>query len=174
MKLNLVILAILVLCFTACRTARLLQPATQVTTGHATKDSVSEVSIDSYTQADSASIIAEIGSDAQGNISLKNILDYSPGKNVTPQIRIKDNLVYVDCLVDSAEVYKKYSRFFTSTADTMSKVQIIPAGAIKAAASGIAGFFHRVLHVFGFIFLAQLIVLVVLFILKFKKIFTIF
>jgi len=172
MKLKLVIFAFLVLSFTSCRTSRLPNPVAQVTSGRVETDSVSEVSVESYTQADSGKITVELGSDANGNVIVKNILDYSPGKNVKPEIRIKDNFIYLTCRVDSAEVYKRYSRFFTSSADTTSRVEIIPAPGGRAW-GGKNGFFHRALHTAGFLFLAEILIAAGYFIFKLKKLFSI-
>jgi len=174
MKVRYFLLVMLLFGVAACRSSRIHDPVKQVTksVNLATEETFERV-VD-YSKADSAGMVATLSIDPAGRVTMQSILDYSPGENVTPEVRILDNYIYVKCRVDSAEVYRKYSKLFITSTDTSSRTTFIPAPGVSSTRCRDAGFFHRTLHTAGYFFLAELLILAGYLIFKFKKLVSIF
>lgn len=58
------------------------------------------------TVPDSSSMKALAECNEQGEVLIKEILDYRSGKSVKTVVKVVDNIIEVDCIVDSLEVYR--------------------------------------------------------------------
>lgn len=173
MKLKHIIFIAILAMLASCRGSRVTPVLQQVHTTEVESRETQEQIID-YSRADSAEMVVALGVDDLGQVTLQSITDFYPGDNVKPEIKIRDNYIHVKCRVDSAEVYRRYSRLFIINADTSSRTSIISAPGVSSTRSREAGFFHRTIHTAGYLFLAELLILAVYFILKLRKLFSIF
>jgi len=93
-----------------------------------TKDSISYIEKvrDSIvkTPPDSAKIKALLKCDSLGNVYIQTIEELKLGNKVKPSIKIKDNYIYLDCLVDSGQVYLAWKEKFYS--QNSSKIEQKP------------------------------------------------
>lgn len=156
-----------------CRTVRTPVVAVrQASTSDSVVNEVRETVLD-YMAADSAHMVALISADTSGNLAIES-LQYTPGKNVTGVVSVAGRYIYLKCRVDSAEVYRRYSRYFharTMSDSTHSIVQITHGG--TSAGGKIARWFHQGLHAAGYMFIALGAAVAVYFIFKLRKLFSI-
>ncbi len=75
-----------------------------------------------FSAPDSASITALLKCDSLGNAYLAEITKLKTGRATRPEVRVRDNLIYLKCNVDSMAVYLSMHRQFKTTADTSSTV----------------------------------------------------
>ena len=92
-------------CATRERCARLYPPSSssQLNVQNDTIEKIKDSII--YVPADSASIKALIECDSLGNAYIKEITELKSGKNVKPSFKLKDNILIMDCKIDSLAVY---------------------------------------------------------------------
>jgi hypothetical protein len=111
------ILLIALLALVSCR-------STKPTSSGVSKSVVSESSKDTvmFTQPDSATLTALLKCDSLGNAYLAEITHLKTGRATSPQIRVKDNFIYLKCRIDSMAVYVSMHRQFKTTSDTTSTV----------------------------------------------------
>lgn len=157
MNFKLILFILLVFGNLSCRSIRQL-PVEQTTASMITAGEQTQEFIVDHMKSDSAQLYASLQVSESGQVSLQEILRYSPGENVTPEIQIRDNYIYVKCRVDSAEVYRKYSKFIIHT-DTATQSVILSAPGLGNTRCRDTGFFHRALHTAGYLFLAEILVL---------------
>ena len=75
--------------------------------------------------ADRSSFRAEMGVDNAGNAIIKNVLSTNVGKRAkAPQVRIKDQVLKVDCLCDSMRIYLKLKD--THITDMLKETVFVP------------------------------------------------
>ncbi|HHN47359.1 MAG TPA: hypothetical protein ENN08_00200 [Bacteroidales bacterium] len=72
-----------------------------------------------HTEPDSASMQALLRCDSLGNVYMQQIVSLQTGRTLKPQIRIVDNIITLDCEVDSIAVYFQLRDRYTHTADTI-------------------------------------------------------
>jgi len=121
-----VILVLLTL--TACRTSRLpAAPSLPTTTSSSSANTTTSggETQNGYTKPDSASIKALMACDSLGNVYIKQIASLQTGHSVKPSVSIQDNYIYLKCDVDSLAVYNKWLRFYDTTSDTASSIQVL-------------------------------------------------
>lgn len=98
-----------------------------------------------FTKPDSSSIIALIRCDSLGNAYLSEIKELKIGRSTTPEVRVKDNYIYLKCRVDSMAVFQSYFKRFESSKDTNSTVITVykdkPKSAFQKLANGLLLFF---------------------------------
>lgn len=172
MKLKLAIWLILISGLFSCRSAR-VTPVIQETKSTLAVATESSETVTDYSKADSAVMVGALQVNDLGQVTLQ-VTAYSPGDNVKPEIKIQDNYIYVKCRVDSAEIYRRYSKLFIQNTDTTSQTSFISAPGVRNTRSREAGFFHRALHTAGYLFLAQILILAGYFIFKLRKLFSIY
>ncbi len=99
----------------SCHTGKQLQ---------STKTTVTERQTDTvlHTLPDSATLTALLKCDSLGNAYLAEITQLKTGRATRPEVRIKDNFIYLKCTVDSMAVYVSMHRQFKTTSDTTSTV----------------------------------------------------
>ncbi|MBK6346549.1 MAG: hypothetical protein IPF68_11540 [Bacteroidales bacterium] len=98
--------------------------STKPTSSGVSKSVVEERSKDTlmFTQPDSASLVALIRCDSLGNAYLAEIARLKTGRSVRPSLRVKNNLAYFDCKVDSMAVYLSLYKRFEKVSDTTSAI----------------------------------------------------
>lgn len=121
------VLLLLMLTSTACHTSRTIATPPSVTSS----SSINNISDggetqQGYTKPDSSSIKALLYCDSLGNVQMKYIAELLMGNAVKPKVSIKDNYIYLQCKIDSAQVYNKYSRFYRSKTDTVTQTEYLP------------------------------------------------
>lgn len=67
---------------------------------------------------DTASIKALLKCDSLGNVYLEHISEIKMGNKVKPEIQIIENIITLDCIVDSIAVYFAWKERFTEKTDT--------------------------------------------------------
>lgn len=67
---------------------------------------------------DSASMQALLKCDSLGNVYLAQITEMELGKNVKPKIKLVNNTVTLDCIVDSMAVYLTWKERYTEVSDS--------------------------------------------------------
>lgn len=120
------IAAILSSCATKERCARLYPPSSSIQL--IIKNDTIELIRDStvYVPADSASIKALIECDSLGNAYIKEITELKSGKNVKPAIQLKNNVLKMDCKIDSLAVYFAWKEtHIRNTRDSVSVQTIV-------------------------------------------------
>lgn len=138
MRYLLFILALIVIC--SCKSSK---PITTTTTSTI----IVERQIDTilFTKPDSSSIIALIRCDSLGNAYLSEIKELKIGRSTTPEVRVKDNYIYLKCRVDSMAVFQTYFKRFESAKDTTSTVITVyrdkPKSPFQKLANGLLLFF---------------------------------
>lgn len=74
---------------------------------------------------DSASLQALLKCDSLGNVYLDQITELELGKNVKPKIKLVNNTITLDCIVDSMAVYISWKERYTAVSDSVTT--ILPA-----------------------------------------------
>lgn len=144
------------LAFAACKGPKVITQVKRVVITEVTSDTVV------YSKPDSASIEALIKCDSAGNAYIAEIQQLKAGKYTVPQVRMKDNIVYLDCNVDSAAVYLKMSKQFRSEIDSTHKDVIVYRDKKER-------FIDRAVDTFWKISLGVLLLGCILLYLKFRK-----
>lgn len=72
-----------------------------------------------HTKPDTASIVALLKCDSLGNVYMQQIMQLQAGRTVRPQIKIVDNVITLDCEVDSVAVYFQLKSRYSHTTDTI-------------------------------------------------------
>lgn len=71
---------------------------------------------------DSASMQALLKCDSLGNVYLSQITEMELGKNVKPKIKLVNNTVTLDCIVDSMAVYLTWKERYTEVSDSTTMI----------------------------------------------------
>ncbi|MHC1773852.1 MAG: hypothetical protein AB9834_00425 [Lentimicrobium sp.] len=93
-------------------------------TALSTKTTITERQTDTvlHSLPDSAILTALLKCDSLGNAYLEEIIQLKTGRATRPEVRVKDNFIYLKCRVDSMAVYVSMHRQFKATSDTTSTV----------------------------------------------------
>lgn len=75
---------------------------------------------------DSASMQALLKCDSLGNVYMDQITELELGKNVKPKIRLVNNTITLDCIVDSLAVYVTWKERYTAVSDSVTTVLPAP------------------------------------------------
>ena len=128
MKASKITLALLLLiALTGCRHTKPVAEMPSVTTTNTTTHEESGgLQQTGYTKPDSAYIIALLECDSANQVYLKSIEELKTGHNVTPEIRLRNNYIYLKCKVDSSAVWLRWNRFYNVKADTVQVVKYLP------------------------------------------------
>lgn len=127
MKKLLFIFALVIIC--SCKSTK------PVTTGVTTTTTIIEKQLDTvlFTKPDSSSIIALIKCDSLGNAYLSEIKELKIGRVTSPEIKIRNNYIYLKCKVDSMAVYNSLYKRYESIRDTSSTVITVYKNKPKSA-----------------------------------------
>ncbi len=107
---NLIVAIILSIAATGCITQERCMKRFPAIEGNDTHTEIVEIFRDSIVKipADSSIIKALLKCDSLGNVYVATIDMYSPGKNIKPEIVVKNNWLTAICKVDSMKVYITY------------------------------------------------------------------
>lgn len=94
-----------------------------------------------FTRPDSSSIFALIRCDSLGNAYLSEIRELKIGRATTPEVKIKNNFIYLKCKVDSMAVYNTIYKRYDSVRDTSSTIITVyqdkPKSALQKFSNGL-------------------------------------
>lgn len=162
------VITLLLITSTGCRTQLgSAPPVSPISTSSSSASTVSSGGErqEGYTKPDSASIKALLYCDSIGNVQMRYIAKLESGRNVKPEMKIKDNYIYLKCTVDSAEVWNKWSRFREQKSDTVTETRYLPG-----EVTNVLTWFQKFMIKLGWAFTLSfvLFVLWILYKLKFK------
>lgn len=110
-----------------CRSTKPAAVTPSVTTSSsATQEETGGTNQVGYTKPDSAMIRALLACDSTGNVYIAKIEALQAGLSVKPKVEVRDNYIYLQCKVDSAAVWTKWSRFHEVKSDTVQVVKYLP------------------------------------------------
>lgn len=146
------ILAIIVIlvALASCRTPQpvVVEKLRTVTEREVVRDTVVQI------KPDSASITALLRCDSLGNVYMDQILLLKTGRNVKPQVRIVENIITLECEVDSTAVYFLLRDRYTHTTDSITVTMPPPGESFFTRAARTGRTFVIALLVFAVILLA--------------------
>lgn len=120
-KYSLIIATLLALLVTSCRSLKSPTPHRE------SKTFIKETFRDSVVRipADQSSFQAALGINELGNPVIKEVLNTQTGKRAkTPKVRIKDQVLQVDCQCDSLDIYLKLKD--THITDMLQETVFVP------------------------------------------------
>ena len=162
-----IVLALLMLTFVSCRTAKHIpqaQPGSVIKSSSSSSVIAGGETQTGYTKPDSASMKVLLACDSLGNEYIRQIADMKAGLRVKPSVEIRNNFIYVKCEVDSLAVYTKWQRFYKATSDTSNKIEYLPGELTNHLT-----WFQKLLIKFGWVFIASIALFVIYLIMKFKN-----
>jgi hypothetical protein len=118
---NILSLIAAVLVLGSCRAAK------SPTLTRQSKTTIKEMPRDSVVTipADGSSFRATLSTDETGNTIIKEVLSVHVGKRAkAPQVRMKNQILHVDCVCDSANIYLKWKEIHIT--DSLSETAFIP------------------------------------------------
>lgn len=121
MKIRIVLYLPIVLLICSCRTARVFQPIqrSKIIVKETFRDTVVNIPVDR------SSFQAALGKDDAGNLIIKEVLNVQAGKRAkAPKVQIKDQVLKVDCVCDSLDIYLKLKD--THITDQLHETVFVP------------------------------------------------
>lgn len=120
-KYSLMLVTLLAFLASSCRTLK------SPTSTRESKTFVKETIRDTVVSipADRSSFRAALSVDQNGNTTIKEVLNAHVGKRAkAPQVRMKNQILHVDCVCDSANIYLKWKEIHIT--DSLSETTFVP------------------------------------------------
>jgi len=106
--------------------------------------------------ADSSYIKALISCDSTGKAYLKRIQEVSFGKNVKARIVMKDSIVFIECIVDSASIYFSWNEKYVK--EEKIEKEIINTDIEKSFWNNILDRFESFFLILGYLFFTIILI----------------
>lgn len=87
-----------------------------------------------YTRPDSSQLMAIIKCDSLGKVYLSEIIRLKTSSTIKPEIKVKENILTLNCIVDSLAVYVRMQKKYEKLQDTSSTVITVYRDKPKTAA----------------------------------------